>query len=247
MNHLNLHDITPTPPSLLMKILLVSGLTMLSLISFNSLAEELNFNLYNLNAQADMAVKNDLMKVTLSASHQANQAKKAADQVNREMSAALKLLDNKEHFTVKTGQYRTSPIYKDGKIVRWEASQRLHIETDQFTELTALLGDLQHQLKITSMSFQPKRSTKKAIDEQLMVKALEALKARAQLITDTMSADSYDIVNVSIHTSGEHFRPNYAMDEMHSGMRMKAMAAPVVNSGDSTLSVSVSGTIQLHY
>ena len=224
----------------------IAALLALALSSTAGLADELNYNVYHLTAEAQQRVQNDLMKVTLSASHEANRAADAAAAVNQQMQWALKRDRAKKPLTVSTGQYQTTPVYQNRKIAGWRASQQLHIESDKFSVLTDMLGELQEKLKLDAMQFVPKVQTRRQTEDKLVVEALNQFKTRAKLVASTMQASKYDVVNLSINT-GDYRPPipHMRMDMM--AMKAEGVAAPAVEAGSSTVSVSVSGGIQLRH
>ena len=230
-----------------MKNLLTGPLILLGALLFSaaSYADELNYNLYRFTAEARQVVENDLMKVALSASRESNRAAEAADAVNQQMQWALGLAKKKKALTVSTGQYHTSPVYKNGKITAWRASQQLLIETEKFDVLTDLLGELQQRLKLDSMQFTPTPQTRDRAEDQLVIKALEQFKARAKTVAKTMNASNYDIVNLGINTGG--YQPPMPQMRMKTFALEQSVADPSVEGGASTLTVSVTGEIQLRY
>ena len=219
---------------------------LLTTFSLAAAATELNFNLYQLVAATEEQVDNDIMKVTLTASHQAQSFATVSNKVNQQKNAALKILASSSDINYQTGNYQTHPTYQRQKISGWQASQQLILKSSDVKQMTDLIGKLQSQLKLSSMKFEISKKVRHNVQDKLSVTALNQFKARATLIQQTMGADSYRVVNVDVN-SGMQFMPQARSMMMKSAMSMSAenMSAPSVSSGTSKINVRVSGQIQL--
>ena len=125
-------------------------------------SEVLNYNLYSLQAAVSRSVENDLMVVSLVATHQAATAAEAGNLVNTDMEWVLAEVEREQAVTARTERYTTSPQYRNQTIVGWTVSQSLHLETDDFEQLTDLVGVLQERVNVQSMQFSVKPETRKA-------------------------------------------------------------------------------------
>ena len=110
-------------------------------------------NRVRLQAQSSRPVPNDLMRVVLSAQGEDRDPAKLADTINRTMGWALKKARATEDVTVQSGGYQTYPVYQEGKIVRWRASQQLVLESGDRDRMTRLVGELQSRLQLGSLAF----------------------------------------------------------------------------------------------
>lgn len=223
------------------KILLFAGLLILATAPY---AEELNYNVIGLSAKAEREVPNDLMRVLLMVEHQANKAKDVSQKVNVDMSWALAKLKKQKGVKYETQQYSTHPVYEKTKIKAWRASQQLMLESEDFEKLSNLILVLQAKLQVKSMSFEPTKKTRKNVEDELVAEALDAYKSRARLVQENMQADTYKIVNMQVNTQGHH-SPRYRAQPRMKMMSMESKSAPAVEGGSSTLSVNVTGQIQL--
>jgi len=223
-------------------------LAMTLLLTTSSLAAsatELNFNLYQLAVTAEENVDNDIMKVTFVASHQAQSSATVSKEVNKQMTAALNILESSSGIDYQTGNYQTHPTYDRQKMSGWQASQQLTLKSSDVKNMTQLIGQLQEQLKLSAMNFEISKNVRKNMQDKLSESALNQFKQRAALIQQTMGADSYRVVSVDVN-AGMHFTPQ-ARPMMRAVMTMEAdsMQAPAVNSGTSKVNVRVTGQIQL--
>lgn len=218
------------------------GAICLLVASAGSYADELNYNIFHLNANAQREIPNDLMQVTLSVQHQDLSANKASNKVNKDMKWALQLLQNHKGIKFQTANYSTNPIYKKSRIDAWSARQNLQLSSEDFDKLSDIIGRLQERLSVNQMNFTAKPSTRDRVQNELISEALKAYKNKAKIVQQSMSASAYDIIEISINPS--HQQPVYRERMMMS--MAKAESAPVaVQSGNSNVSVTVSGRIQL--
>src|SRR5690606_17532974 len=106
----------------------------------------------------------------------------------------------------RTLSYASFPVYEEQQIVAWQAVQQLELKSTNISALNDMVGKLQARLQVKHMSFQPTSATRKAAENKLIDQALDAFKARAELVRKNMNAKRYIIVQVDIHT-GDQFQP----------------------------------------
>ncbi len=199
------------------------------------------YNQVHFQVERSRPVDNDRMQATLSVTAEDDNAARLADQINRTMDWALKAAKARAKIEVRTGSYRTYPVYNKEKIQRWRATQELLLESSDFAELGSLIGQLQERLQVTSLIFSVSPARRAAVEDELIAQALDAFKQRAELVRKQLAAKGYRIVDVSINTGGGQPVP------LMRGIAMEAasVAPPAVEAGTSTLNVSVGGVIEL--
>jgi len=214
-------------------------------ITISSIAfadEQVQFNIVNLRVEQSREVVNDVMVVIMQAAAQKNSSSEAAQSVNETMGWADTIISADQRVKHKTLNYQTRPIYQNKTVTGWTASQQLHLQSHDVEALTKMAGSLQRQLQIVSMRFQVSPKVRTEELETLIVEALEAFNAKAELVTQTMKAKDYRLVNVSIDENGGPM-PYRGLVQAEA-MSARA-AAPSVEAGESKIQVSVSGSIQL--
>lgn len=203
--------------------------------------EASRYNQIHFQVERSRPVENDRMQAVLSLTAEDDNAARLADQINRSMDAALKTAKARAKVEVRTGSYRTYPVYNKEKIQRWRATQELLLEGSDFAELGSLIGQLQERLQVTSINFSVSPVRRAAVEDELIAQALDAFKQRAELVRKQLAAKGYRIVDVSINTGGGQPVPMMRA----AAMETASVAPPAVEAGTSTLSVNVGGVIEL--
>lgn len=199
------------------------------------------YNQIHFQVERSRPVDNDRMQAVLSITAEDDNAARLADQINRTMDWALKTAKARAGIEVRSGGYRTYPVYDKDKIRRWRASQELLLEGSDFAALSSLIGQLQERLQVTSINFSVSPNRRSAAEDELIAQALDAFKQRAELVRRQLAAKGYRIVDASINTGGGELVPL----RRPFAMEAKSGASPAVEAGTSTLTVSVSGLIEL--
>ena len=166
-----------------------------------------------------------------------------ADRVNRDMAWALEQARAQSKVEAKSGGYSTHPVYEEGRLRRWSASQQLVLEGSDTAAMTALVGTLQSRLQLVSFDFSVSEARRRKVQEELVSEALAAFRARAALVAKGLDASGYAIDDVSVETGA----PGYPMPMRTEVMAMaKAnVAPPAVEAGTSRVVVTVQGSIVL--
>ncbi len=188
-------------------------------------------------------VANDQVRAVVGITDEGADPAALADRVNRTMAWGLAKAKGAQGVEVKSGGYNTSPVYQDGKIRRWRASQDLIIESEDVDAVSALVGTLQERLQLRSIGFSVSPERRRGVEDELIQEAMAAFRARADLVQDSMGARGWSLVRVSINTGGGGPpRPYYAAE---ARMAAASPAPPALEGGTSRLTVNVNGTVEL--
>jgi predicted secreted protein len=206
-------------------------------------AEELNYNIINLQADAARQVDNDVMVVIMSALFEANSAAEAAKNVNKMMIWAAAIAGKSDSIKSQTMNYQTRPLYKNKAVVGWTVNQQIRFESKDFESLSTLVGTLQEKLRVQSMQFEVSPDRQENTVTELITASLEAFGEKARLVTKTLGAGDYRIVNISVRE--ESPAAPYRRGFQAEAMSVQQSSAPHVEAGDSRINVRVDGTVQL--
>jgi predicted secreted protein len=230
------------PMNLFLRLLVVPFL--LALVTGPAMAADdtPRYNQIHFQVERSRPVENDRMQAVLSLTAEDDNAARLADQINRGMDAALKTAKARVKVEVRTGSYRTYPVYNKEKIQRWRATQELLLEGSDFAELGSLIGQLQERLQVASINFSVSSARRAAVEDELIAQALDAFKQRAELVRRQLAAKGYRIVDVSINTGGGQPVP---IVMRAAAMEAASVTPPALEAGTSTMTVSVGGVVEL--
>ena len=203
-----------------------------------------NYNRISLEASASAEVENDTMVVAFYAQEEGSKAVALSNRVNKKINWALEKLKQYKNIKVKTESYSTTPVYNKNQIIAWRVNQSIQLESKDMSLMSEVLGELQQQLKLNGISFDISRDKREQQNQILIDQALTAYNKRATQIANKLQHDRYKIVNMKVSTSASVSRYKFRA----AGAMMAETAsvvAPETAKGDQTLSVRVSGTIEL--
>ncbi|MBM4385261.1 MAG: SIMPL domain-containing protein [Deltaproteobacteria bacterium] len=196
---------------------------------------------------AEREVANDWTTGTIGTTASGSDPAELAARINKQMTEALALAKQAKGVKVTSGSYNTYPEYGDGnRIVRWQASQDLILESKDTDAVAKLLGKLQAKgLLLRGISFSVSRETQRKLEDELIAEAIEKFRSRASLVAKSFGKSSYGLITVNVGGGG--FQP--PMPYMRADMAMMAKAesapAPSFEGGTSHVRMDVNGTIEL--
>jgi predicted secreted protein len=197
-----------------------------------------------LSASAEREIENDLMIAIVYAEVEANNQPRAADEVNQAIRFAADRARATAGVEVQTLQYTTRPVYaNDRRIIGWVARQSLRLESTDAEALSTLLGELQTRVAIESMGSGLSKAARDAAEEALIVEALAQFRQRAALIAAEFERDGYRLVQLNVGSYGAF--PEQAMMRQLGAVSIADVAAPVIEAGVQTVTVSVNGSVEL--
>lgn len=222
----------------------VIGLTLL--FSCNAYAHDdvLNYNQISLEASASAEVENDKMIVSLYAQEEGSKASVLSSRVNEKINWALAKIKPHKNIKVETESYSTTPVYSKNQVIAWRVKQSIQLESKDMSLLSELLGELQQQLKLNGISFDVSTEKRDEHTRLLIDQALTAYNKRATQIANKLQSDRYKIVSMNVSTSANTGQYKYRASAAMMA-ESAAVVAPEVARGDQTLTVRVSGTIEL--
>ena len=198
--------------------------------------------LLTFSVDASQTVANDLARATVFAEATDAQSGEVARKVNAAMAKAIAVAKTYPDVKTKTGSTWTSPVYgKNGRTIEsWTMRSEIQLESQKIAALGELVGKLQGDLAVSQITLQPATETRRKAEELATLEALNAFQAKAQMIASNFKK-FYRVINMNINGGSQG--PVYPM--VRSAM-MKMDAAPMpIEGGDSVVTVSVSGEIEL--
>jgi predicted secreted protein len=218
----------------------------LAALSSAVMADEARYNQIALRTEVSQTVAHDLMQVTLYSEAQDKDPAKLAAGITNTINEALQQARKSTGVTISLGSRNSYPVYDDKqRISAWRERAEIRLESADFATLSKLTGELLQQLKMAEMSFSVAKPTQKKTEEALLQDAVNAFKARAQLATTALGGKDYKLVSLSLNGGGFH-NPRPMHMQMDSSMSMaKSAPAPEIEAGNSQVSVSADGVIEV--
>lgn len=218
--------------------------TLLSLLVLGLAASAQAGALVDLSAEASRPAANDMVRAGVYSEASGGNPADLARQVNGNIAEALKVIREKKGVTVKTGSQSTYPIYTQSrKIDGWRMRSELLIESKDFGAVSELLGRLQQmRLAVGDISQMPAPETRRQAEDEAMREAIRAFQNRAAVVGEQLGKD-WKIKQMHINQGGG--APVPLLRGARAAM-MAADAAPApIEAGESTITTSVSGQIEL--
>lgn len=216
--------------------------------SANAQAVSQPSNVVQLQATGSVDVPQDWLTVRLSTTREAPDAATVQNQLKQATEAALALLRPQTRpgeFEVRTGAFGVYPRYASaGKIAGWHGSTELIIEGRDVERISGAVGKVPG-LTVGQVGFSLSREARRKMEAQVQAMAIDRFKTKATEIAQAFGFSGYQLREVAVTTADEPVRPIYARP---MAMEAKAAAsdAPIpVEAGTSTVSVTVSGSVQL--
>lgn len=198
----------------------------------------------DLAAEASRPANNDLVRAVVFAEASGSDPAELARRIHQDISEALRLIKAQAGISVKTGNQNSYPVYGNNRrIDSWRMHTELLLESKDVAALSSLLGRLQQmKLGLGQVSQLPSEATRLAVEEEATRDALKAFERRAAVIAGSLGK-SYRIKHMSIQQAGQQV-PVMAMRASRAVMMADAAPAPL-EAGESTLTVSISGQIEI--
>ena len=197
----------------------------------------------DLTAEAGRSAPNDLARATLFAEAVGAAPSDAARKVNTAIGEALAVAKGNPRVKVQTGSTSTYPVYaKGGKIESWRIRSEMSLESTDTAALSELVGKLQGSLGVAGISLMPSPETRRKAENEATLDAIAAFRARAKLVADALGKP-YRIKHLSVSAQG--YRPPMPMMRAAPAAMAAEMAPIPVEAGESTVSVSISGQIEI--
>lgn len=232
-------------------LLATAPLAALTLPAAAHAAEAIRYNTVELQSSAEREVANDTMNATLYVEQTDANAQQVASNINRVLAEALRIGKDAPAVKVKSGNLQTTPMYSGGgssgraqQLTGWRGRGEIRLESRDFPAAAALIGKLQASMQLAGISFSVSPESRKKAEDELIGEAINAFKARAELVKGVMGGRAYKIQRIGLNTgySGPQ-RPMVMM--MDKAVRGTDSYAPPVEGGTSVVNVQVNGAIEV--
>ena len=201
-----------------------------------------------LSASASVDVTQDRLSIRLGTTRDGNDAAAVQAQLSQALDAALaeaRSAAQPGKMEPRSGSFSLGPRYtNDGKINGWRGSVDMSLEGSDFSRISQTAGRIS-TLTVSGVSFSLSREAREQAESRAQAQAIALFRQRAHQIAEGFGFSSYSLGEVNVGASDSGFGGQPRM--------MRAMAAPAgatasdlpVEAGKSTVTVVVSGTVQM--
>lgn len=202
------------------------------------------YNTVELQAEAQREVTNDLLNASMYVEASDANATQLANTLNRVSNEALKIAANFKSVRVRSGGNNTYPVYdRNQKLTGWRGRAEVRLESRDFQAAAGLIAKLQATMQLSSLSFSLSRETRVNLENDLIAEAISAFRARADITRQALAGKSYKIRRIAINTGGGMVQPRPMFRA--AAATSAEVATPQLEGGLSTVTVSVSGAVEV--
>ena len=197
----------------------------------------------NLDARASAEVANDVMRARLFVELEDTDTTRLADKVNRATNDSLKLASGFTGVRAKTSAYTTYPVIDKEKIARWRSRSEILVEGEDFRRMAEAIGKLQAIMQLGAVDFSVSPAARAKAEEALTQTAISEFLRKAEQVAKGFKGTGFNVLEATVSADGGFIPPRPMM--MKSMAATEAVAAPDLQGGTSSVTVSVSGSIRI--
>lgn len=204
-----------------------------------------------LQATASSEVKQDTVRISLSAETEAADQPTAGKKLTEMLDDVAKRARDTKGVEVRTGSFNVWPnstsSSKGKTSTTWRGQGEIILESKDFAAAAALASKLSDKTAISNISFSLSRAVREAEERKLLKEAAQAFKDRALAAANAFGFSGYRLSKLELGGSGGVTpmpRMMGAMAKDASGGAGFSADVPL-EAGDVTVSVAVNGTIVL--
>lgn len=205
-------------------------------------------NVLQLSASATVEVRQDLLTMVLSTTREGPEPAALQTELKTALDAALaEARKNAEpgQLDVHTGNFGLYPRQgKDGRITSWQGRAELVLEGRDFARISAAAGRIQ-SLGVSRADFGLSREQRARVEDEAQQKAIENFRSRGEQIARGFGFGGYTLREVTVNSNEPYPQPQFKMRSMAAPAAMAADGAVPVEAGNSTVTVTVQGSVQL--
>jgi predicted secreted protein len=200
-----------------------------------------------LSASAAAEVPRDLMSVSLAATREGTDAQTVQAALKQALDAALaeaRKAARPGQVDVRTGTFTIQPRYAQrGGISGWQGTAELTLEGRDMPAIAQLTGRLP-TMTVSRVGYGLSREAREKAEGDIGGQAIARFRERAGLLAQQFGYGAYTVREVAVNT--EDGAPPVRMFRMQPAAAAADAATLPVEAGNGTVTVTVSGTVQMH-
>ena len=200
----------------------------------------------SLNAQASSEVPQDVVDITLFYEQEASDPSVLTSTLNQRADAALQKAKGVNGVTARTGSFSIYPSTdRDGRISAWRGRTEVVLESHDFAAASKLAGQMASIMQVGNVQFSLSPEAQRAAEQKLTGEAIKSFREQAASSAQAFGYNGYSIREVNVGHNGVMPRPTMMMSARAMGADAKASAPVPIEGGTSTVTVNVSGSVQM--
>lgn len=190
-----------------------------------------------------LEVTPDVLRVSFKALGDGNSSQEVTQQLNTAMQQAVRSLNKYPQLKLKTEHLQVYPVRdRDRKITHWQGSQSLQVLSPLSAENETWLKQVQSLLSYDGMGYQVSEALQKESQTILLHNALKNYQQHAKQIAKAFD-EEFKLTKTKINA-----QPNRAYAPpmmMRAAVAAESIPAPAISEGTTTLTLTISGTLEL--
>lgn len=233
--------------SALAAAVLLAGAAMAQSAFAQSVIQTQPSGVLSLAAQASADVPQDVVDITLFYEQEAQDPASLTSVLNQRADAALRQAKGVDNVTAHSGSFTVYPSTdRDGRISAWRGRTEVVLESKDFAAASKLAGKMSDSMQVGSVTFSLSPEAQRAAEQKLSTQAIASFKQQAQSSAQAFGYSGYAIREVNIGHNGSSLRPVMMMAARSMGADAKMSAPMALEGGTSTVTVNVSGSVQMN-
>ena len=204
-------------------------------------------NVVQLSAAGSVEVQQDLLVLTLSTTRDGKDATSVQSQLRQALEVAtLEARRQVEpgQMDMRTGSFSLNPRYgQNNQISGWQGRAELVLEGRDFARITSTAARVT-TMTIGNIAFDLSREQRTQVERDAQGQAIENFKAQAADLTRAFGFSGFSLREVVVNSNSYAPGPRPRMMAMEAKSAM-ADAPMEVEAGKSTVTVNVSGSVQM--
>ncbi|HEV7835624.1 MAG TPA: SIMPL domain-containing protein [Caballeronia sp.] len=233
--------------SALAAAVLLAGAAMAQSAFAQSVVQAQPSGVLSLAAQASADVPQDVVDITLFYEQEAQDPASLTSVLNQRADAALRQAKGVDNITAHSGSFTVYPSTdRDGRISAWRGRTEVVLESKDFAAASKLAGKMSDSMQVGSVTFSLSPEAQRAAEQKLSTQAIASFKQQAQSSAQAFGYSGYAIREVNIGRNGSSPRPVMMMAARNMSADAKMSAPMALEGGTSTVTVNVSGSVQMN-
>ena len=211
-------------------------------------------NVVQLSAAGAVEVQQDLLVLTLSTARDGKDATAVQTQLRQALDAAV--LEARRHaepgqMDIRTGNFSLQPRYGQSSqnsavshINGWQGNTELVLEGRDFARITQTAARIT-SMTIAQVAFALSPEQRSKVERDAQSQAIENFKTQAADLTRAFGFADYTLREVAVNSNSYAPGPRPRLMAMEARSDMVGSAPIAVEAGKSTVTVNVSGSVQM--